>query len=240
MDQWQLCCLSYLLTLNLMLSDPFTWMAIFQAKPQIEKGDFPSYRNWVYLDFCQQRIQKQTQTKCSHNLRMMCGVSCMLFLKFRWQYDRTWRIALILIAGKNPHNPIADVPVRKLHQWQAVRKLHQWQDVILIFFTFTTCIRKSGKLFHKKTLPVTRASSICCMKCTHVSIANAQPYILCQGRILHDRNFLEKQLSWFPGWRRAGKNNPDFAQRLAAFCCSNIHAEIKMAQILGPPVFIYG
>ena len=50
--------------------------------------------------FLRPHKQKQTQTKCVHNLRAPRGVSHMFILKLTSQYIGTWWILVILIAGK--------------------------------------------------------------------------------------------------------------------------------------------
>ena len=61
--------------------------------------------NWGYSGFCQPHTQKQTQTKCVHNLHALCGVSHMFILTLRPQYIRTWLITVILIFRKKPEYP---------------------------------------------------------------------------------------------------------------------------------------
>ena len=55
---------------------------------------------WRYSSFCRPHTQKQTQTKRVHNLHKPCGISYVFIIMLRLQYTCTWRIMVILIAGK--------------------------------------------------------------------------------------------------------------------------------------------
>ena len=60
----------------------------------------PWSSNWRYLSYCWPQMQKQTQTKCVHDLDAVCGLSRMFIFRLRPHYIPTWRITVILIAGK--------------------------------------------------------------------------------------------------------------------------------------------
>ena len=84
--------------------------------PQIYKGDprphIPSCEiassamglKLGYSGFCWPHTQKHMQTKYVHDLRVLCGISCVFIFMLRPQYIRIWPNAVILIVG-NPHTP---------------------------------------------------------------------------------------------------------------------------------------
>ena len=85
--------------------------------------------------------------------------------------------------------------------------------------------RKSGILFHKKTLSKTQAfmTSVCCM--THAQLEQGRRhYVVRTGLRRVSRAYMTefswKQLCRFPGWS-ADENNPDFFYPLAVFCYIN-------------------
>ena len=53
-----------------------------------------------YSCFCQPHTQKQTQTKCVHNLCTPYSVSCVFIFTLRVQHILTYRITVIVIARK--------------------------------------------------------------------------------------------------------------------------------------------